>query len=199
MAHAVASAVVQVPPRPALALVKTASPAEAAVGDTVRYTFAITNTGNLTLRDVTVIEEKFTGSGRLSAVSCPAGIAALAPGSTMTCTASYTVTARDAAAGKVANAAIARGRTSHGRVLINPAAVTSPPRTADVTVLPSGVAAGFPGKPTRANALLLSAGGGLMLGGLVLGGLLLGGRPLARRRLTSLSRRGGEDLLWRHG
>ena len=51
---------------------QTASPARAAVGEMVRYTFAITNVGNNTLHNITVIEQKFTGSGHWSAVRCPA-------------------------------------------------------------------------------------------------------------------------------
>jgi hypothetical protein len=122
--HAAASAVVQAPPRPALTLAKTASPARAAVGEMVRYTFAITNVGNNTLHNITVIEQKFTGSGHWSAVRCPAG-----PGATVTCTASYMVTAADAAAGTIVNTAVARGHTSHGRVFIDPPAVTAPARS----------------------------------------------------------------------
>ncbi len=52
---------------------------------------------------MTAIEEKCNGTGRLSAVTCPAGAAALAPGATDVCTASYLVAAEDARLGELAN------------------------------------------------------------------------------------------------
>ena len=54
--------------KPALSLVKTASPATYdAVGDVIGYSYVVTNTGNVTLAGpVTVADDKAT-------VTCPAG------------------------------------------------------------------------------------------------------------------------------
>jgi hypothetical protein len=83
---------------PALSLVKTATPKTyAAVGDTISYSYLVTNTGNVTLAGpVTVSDDKAT-------VTCPAG--GLAPQESMTCTASYTITLADLMAGSVKNIA----------------------------------------------------------------------------------------------
>jgi len=71
-------------------------------GETIRYTFLVTNTGNVTLHGVTVADKKLSG------VTCPAKD--LAPGDSLTCRGDdpYTVTAADAKAGKVTNVAVAR-------------------------------------------------------------------------------------------
>ena len=68
-----------------------------AVGDVIDYSYLVTNTGNVTLAGpVTVTDDKAT-------VTCPAG--GLAPGASMTCTASYTITQADLDAGSVTNIA----------------------------------------------------------------------------------------------
>ncbi|MEX2557216.1 MAG: choice-of-anchor P family protein [Actinomycetota bacterium] len=66
-------------------------------GDVISYTFVVTNTGNVTLTGITVTDPKVG----LSAISCPA--TALAPGASMTCTATYTITQSDIDAGSVTN------------------------------------------------------------------------------------------------
>ena len=99
-----------VDPVPALTIDKTATPDTiAAAGETVSYSFLITNTGNVTLSDVTVTEGAFTGTGTLSDVVCPAGAASLAPAATVTCTADYTVTQADVDAGSISNTDTATG------------------------------------------------------------------------------------------
>ncbi|MEU6709377.1 DUF7507 domain-containing protein [Streptomyces wuyuanensis] len=110
---------------PALALVKTATPAVVTgAGQRVDYRFTVTNTGNVTLTDVAVTEPAFTGTGPAPLVACPEG--ALAPGQSRTCTASYTVTQADVSAGALTNAALATGTPPTG------APVTA---TADQTVI----------------------------------------------------------------
>ncbi|MFF9564738.1 beta strand repeat-containing protein [Leifsonia sp. NPDC014704] len=104
------SATVTIAPAPALTLVKSASPSTAAdftVGQVVTYSFAVTNTGNVTLTDVVVTEGSFTGTGTLPPATCPAGAAVLAPGQQVVCTAEYTLTQDDIDAGSVTNAATA--------------------------------------------------------------------------------------------
>ena len=73
--------------------------ARADPGDAIDYTFVVTNTGNVTLTDVTVTDPS------RSTVSCPADPATLDPGETETCTATYTITQADIDAGEVDNTA----------------------------------------------------------------------------------------------
>jgi uncharacterized repeat protein (TIGR01451 family) len=116
---------------PALTVVKSASSTGGSglhAGDVITYSFVVTNTGNVTITDVAVDEGSFTGSGSLSAVTCPAGASSLAPGSQVTCTATYRVTQADVNAGNLINSATAVG-TPPGGV---PASVVSPPSTVDV-------------------------------------------------------------------
>ena len=83
---------------PALTVVKSGTSSGGAalhVGDVVTYSFVVTNTGNVTLTDVAVDEGTFTGTGALSAVTCPGGAPSLTPGDQVTCTATYVVTAAD--------------------------------------------------------------------------------------------------------
>ncbi|MCE1177668.1 MAG: DUF11 domain-containing protein, partial [Micrococcales bacterium] len=77
-----------------------------AVGQTITYTFTATNTGTAPLTDVTVEEISFSGTGTMSAMTCdPAQPATLAPGATLTCTATYVTTQADLDAGKITNVA----------------------------------------------------------------------------------------------
>lgn len=102
-------------PAPALALVKTADPAkDAEAGEVVTYSFKITNTGNVTLTDVGVTEGDFSGSGDLSAIVCPDGAESLAPGDSVTCTATYRVTQADVDRGSIVNTATAKGTPPTG-------------------------------------------------------------------------------------
>ncbi|MFF2350456.1 hypothetical protein ACFVVL_11795, partial [Kitasatospora sp. NPDC058115] len=115
-----ADALLPAPEQPAVALVKTASTDKLTVGEEISYTFAVTNTGNVTLKDVKVTEGTFTGSGKLSPVSCPNGAASLAPGATVLCTATYTVTQADVDAGSVKNTATATGTPPNGPPPVSP-------------------------------------------------------------------------------
>jgi uncharacterized repeat protein (TIGR01451 family) len=79
-------------------------------GDTLTYSFKVTNTGNVTLRDISVTDPL---SG-MSAVDCdgdstPPQIDTLLPGAMVTCTATYTVTPEDATVGQIVNTATASG------------------------------------------------------------------------------------------
>ena len=117
---------------PALTMVKSADPTSVGTaGDVVTYSFLVTNTGNVDLTGITVMDTTFTGTGTPPVISCPA--TTLAPGATTTCTATYTVTQADVNAGAVTNTATATGTPPTGP------AVTSPPvdRVRDI---PSGPA-----------------------------------------------------------
>uniref|UniRef100_UPI003FCE4A9C DUF7507 domain-containing protein n=1 Tax=Streptomyces sp. PTD5-9 TaxID=3120150 RepID=UPI003FCE4A9C len=104
-------------PAPSVSVKKSATssqPDKLVVGEKVEYAFVVTNTGNVTLKDVKVDEGEFTGSGKLSDVVCPAGTASLAPGASVTCTASYEVTQADVDAGSIKNSATATGTPPGG-------------------------------------------------------------------------------------
>jgi uncharacterized repeat protein (TIGR01451 family) len=108
-----------VPAAPLTSVVKTAQviPAKdqrhAKVGDKIRYSFKVTNIGNVDLTSVSVSDSK------LGPVSCPTPAApGLAPGASITCSGSrlYTVTVKDAAAKDVANVAVSRGTDPRGQL-----------------------------------------------------------------------------------
>ena len=66
------------------------------VGDQVRYSYDVMNTGTVTLSNVNVEETAFTGTGGISAITPAAGPATLAPGITVTIGANdYTLTQAD--------------------------------------------------------------------------------------------------------
>lgn len=97
-------------PAPAITLVKSADPSGPGsynAGQTITYSFTVTNTGNVPLNDITVDEGGFTGTGTISDPSCPS--ASLAVGAQEVCTATYTLTQADIDAGSVTNNATAEG------------------------------------------------------------------------------------------
>ncbi len=83
---------------PQISIAKSTTKASySTVGETIPYSFAVTNTGNVTLNTILVSDPKTTG------VSCPGGT--LAPGASTTCTGSHTVTQADLDAASVVNTA----------------------------------------------------------------------------------------------
>ena len=99
-------------------------------GDRVDWTLKVTNLGTTTITDITVSDPS------AGAVKCPR--TSLAPGASMTCTVpSHSVTAADAARGKVVNTATAGGTGSGGPVKSNKAVASVPVhRKVPVTVTP---------------------------------------------------------------
>ena len=92
---------------PGIELDKTAFPTEfASAGERITYTYLVTNTGNVTLRDVAVRDD------RLGSVACP--LSQLAPGVSMTCHTTHTTTQADVDAGQVVNAAVVTGQPPTG-------------------------------------------------------------------------------------
>ncbi|MCL2652639.1 MAG: DUF11 domain-containing protein, partial [Propionibacteriaceae bacterium] len=158
------TALVTMDPDPTLSMVKTANVATFTAGTVITYTFKITNTGNLTISNVNVAEGVFTGSGRMSSIKCPA-TPSLAPGQAVVCTATYTATSADVAAGVLGNTATAigdppnNGITPQNKVQSPPSAVTI--RAATVVVQTGGIPAA-------------SAGAALPIGLAVFGLLVLG-------------------------
>jgi uncharacterized repeat protein (TIGR01451 family) len=82
-----------------------------AAGQTIDYTYVITNNGNLPLANLELIDTKIPGPFSCAPVALGQ---ALAPAQTTTCTASYTTTAADVLAGRVTNIAITAGTPPGG-------------------------------------------------------------------------------------
>lgn len=107
-------------PRPSLALIKVAeAPTPVTFGDPIAFRVDATNTGNVTLTDLTVED------AMLPLLVCPT--ATLAPDETVSCSAGYTVTDDDVTTGAIRNTASATATAADGRRL--------PPVTDTVTVL----------------------------------------------------------------
>lgn len=111
------SATTTVKPLAGLKLTKTASPikdADFKVGTRIDYQFLVENIGNVTVTDIVVVEGEFTGSGQMSAVTCPEDPLTLEPGADATCTAYYTLTDADVKAGALTNTATVAGTLPGG-------------------------------------------------------------------------------------
>ncbi|MFC5938707.1 SdrD B-like domain-containing protein [Corynebacterium choanae] len=111
------------------------------VGDKVTYYFDVTNTGNTTIRQITIEDKK------LKDVTCPAdGAANLAVGQQITCSGTYTVTEGDVSAtvaSSLVNTATASGQTITGTpVTSNEAAVTLPTGAPNLTVTKTPIGVG---------------------------------------------------------
>ena len=78
------------------------------LGDTIPYTFFVTNTGTASINDVSVSDPKIAGS----AIACSPE--SIAPNATATCTATYTLTQPDVDAGTVDSSATANGTRAGG-------------------------------------------------------------------------------------
>ncbi|MEN3010156.1 MAG: hypothetical protein ABDI20_04120 [Candidatus Bipolaricaulaceae bacterium] len=123
-----ATAVKVLPGVPALGLVKTGvldmtvvPPADRAdPGDKIHYTFTVTNTGNVTLRNVRVSD------ARLGITDLAVSPSTLAPGQQGTARFSYTLTQADIDAGGVTNQALAAGTDPQGRTVTDRSDESSP-------------------------------------------------------------------------
>ena len=136
-------------PTPGIVLDKSADlQGPARVGSTVEYTFTAANTGNVTITDVR-ISDRLPG---LSAITYawPGEPGVLAPGETVTATASYTLTQADVDRGSVKNTALVTGTDPGGTPVTDSDSVT-----VDIEAL-----ANTGGSP---DALLLLAAAGLLL------------------------------------
>ncbi|MGQ7751083.1 DUF7507 domain-containing protein [Streptomyces sp. WC2508] len=89
---------------PGLRLTKTVDDSRKyEVGDEVRYTYTVTNTGSQELTGVSVTDDRVTGVTCEETTLAPAGQS----GDSTTCTGTYRVTAADARRGEVVNRAVA--------------------------------------------------------------------------------------------
>jgi len=92
---------------PAIDLVKSAFPARyGSAGEVITYSYTVTNSGNVTLHNVALTDD------RLGPVTCLA--ATLAPGASTTCVAYHLTTQADVDAGQVSNAAAVTGDPPSG-------------------------------------------------------------------------------------
>jgi uncharacterized repeat protein (TIGR01451 family) len=97
---------------PAIKIVKTASPTSFdAPGTVITYSYRVTNSGNVTLHSVVVSD----GAPGLSAIDCPS--TTLAPGASMTCTATHITTQTDVDRGSITNTGTATGTPPTGPAL----------------------------------------------------------------------------------
>ena len=175
-ASAASTALVAVEGESALAVTKTASVSTAAVGDDVLYTLTATNTGSLTLSDVTLTDTDFSGSAPLGDLECDTTApVTLAPGDVLTCTVSYEVRAADV--GTLTNGA-AGSAVDPDENLLTGSASAAVTVTVPAAAAVGGNAAGQAGAGlaiTGGDLPWYAAGFGLML-------LLAGAATMAVRR-----------------
>jgi hypothetical protein len=101
-------------PDPKIVLEKSANPSTfSEVGNTINYSYVITNTGNVPLYP------PYSISDDKANVSCPAEPANLAVGSSVTCSAVYTITQADLNAGSVTNTAVATAKDEAGADVVS--------------------------------------------------------------------------------
>jgi uncharacterized repeat protein (TIGR01451 family)/fimbrial isopeptide formation D2 family protein len=122
---------------PALTLAKTANPTTyASVGQSINYSYAVTNTGNVTLNTLALTDD------RIASVSCP--VTTLAPGAGTTCTGTYPITQADLDAGSVTNTASASVVPAQGSVAPATAQATiTAVQTRALALVKSSTATGF--------------------------------------------------------
>lgn len=120
------TAILEIDPEPELALVKSATPTTLVLGQTVTYSFVVTNTGNVTIDGVVIDETAFTGSGTVSAVTCTPASTTLAPDAQLICSATYTITQPDVDAATLSNTAMAIGDFGGDPVTSDPSSVQLP-------------------------------------------------------------------------
>ena len=139
-----------------LTLVKsTTSTGYGAAGDTIDYSYLVTNTGTSTLSDIAVSDNL------IASVSCPD--ATLAPGADENCTGSYTVTQADVDAGAVTNTATASANPPSGpSISSNSSSVTvdASNATSSLTLVKSTTSTGYgaAGDTLHYNYLVTNSG-----------------------------------------
>ncbi|MEV4259208.1 hypothetical protein AB0J52_39125, partial [Spirillospora sp. NPDC049652] len=106
---------------PAMTVQKSADPTTyTAAGQTITYSYVVTNTGNVTLTGIGVTDDQGLS------VSCP--VSSLDPGQNTTCQATYTTTQADVDSGSITNSAYAHGTPPGGGTPID-----SPPDEVTIT------------------------------------------------------------------
>ena len=94
---------------------------DARAGAAIQYSFTVTNSGNVTLRDIEVIDQ-MEGLSRIEydweeSTDSRTGEGYLSPGERVTAYATYEITTDDIQNGKIVNKAFARGKTMQGKTV----------------------------------------------------------------------------------
>ena len=121
-----------------------------AVGDVITYSFVVTNTGTVTMSDVSVTDTQLAPAGVLASgptctiLAAPAGVCTggstvLLAGQSATFTATYVATAADIGHGRVDDSATATGTPPSGPSVTTPPATLSVP-VAGLTIVKSSTA-----------------------------------------------------------
>ncbi len=120
-----------------LLLAKSASPTTfVSAGTIINYTYVLTNIGSVTL------SAPFAVSDDRATVTCPPSPTSIAPGASITCTASYTTTAADVTAGSVTNLAVATAKDPGNQTVTSNS--DSETVTAEPTATPTSTPTGTP-------------------------------------------------------
>ncbi len=101
-------------------------------GETISYSFLVRNTGNVTMTNVTVNDPLLADAG----IAVTPGPQTLAPGASVTFTATYQPTQAEIDAGKVKNTAVGTGTPPTGELITSPpdTVVVPPDETASMTI-----------------------------------------------------------------
>ncbi|OUD10599.1 hypothetical protein BVC71_03660 [Marivivens niveibacter] len=135
---------------PAIRGIKTATTnfgtdGRADAGDTVDYTFTVSNTGNVTLFDINVTETAFSGTGGAPTITYDAGGAYLGGdaatidlpvGQNLTFVATYTLTQDDVDAGDIENSATVSGTAPDASIVSDVTGATQADDDATIVDLP---------------------------------------------------------------
>lgn len=147
------------PAAPSLSLVKSASDTKiTGAGQQITYSFVVTNTGNIELREPAIQETSFSGKGTRPTPTCPAD--EFLPGESITCTAVYTTVADDLNGGPLANTATASALSPNGtRVLSAASSASLTPPARPAALLPgTGLEISTAMLVAAATAVLIGAG-----------------------------------------
>lgn len=139
-----------IPSMPSLDMAKrlaSGGPTFDAVGDVLTFEFDVTNSGNVTIGPISIVDPLITNAG--GAIMCPPTL--LAPGDMLTCSGDYSVIQADIDAGGVMNAANATdGVTSSDPDSVTVPALKLPALATDkdaVSITVGGVV--YPGTPSE--------------------------------------------------
>ena len=118
---------------------------DARAGAAIQYSFTVTNSGNVTLRDIEVIDQ-MEGLSRIEydweeSTDSRTGEGYLSPGERVTAYATYEITTDDIQNGKIVNKAFARGKTMQGKT------IESNEPEAPTSISPEGKSGKKPGSP----------------------------------------------------
>ncbi len=146
-----AQATVTATQSPALTIDKsTTTTTYAAPGDAIDYSYLVTNSGNVTLYDVSVVDD-------ITTATCPDTSGGLAPGASITCLATYLVDQADIDFGSVTNVAYATdGETDSETDTVTVDATQSPALTIDKSTTTTTYAA--PGDAIDYSYLVTNSG-----------------------------------------